>query len=147
MEPTNHLVTISTYLNYVRQADTERPPADWNDIEKKNAWHNDKENPDLDPTLVAITDIRGSEEHFALDKQGFMVFHLAQGIEYDFSSNEGIKQTWLPAVETILKQTMGATLVIPFDHHIRRFSLPKALTLHESADPKTPKNFYRRQRL
>jgi hypothetical protein len=103
MEPENHLVTVSTYLDYVLPADIERPPADWNDIEKKNAWHNEKEYPDLDPTLVAITAIRGREEHFALDKQGFIVFHLDQGIEYDFSSNEGIKRTWLPAVETILK--------------------------------------------
>lgn len=36
---------------------------------------------------------------------------------------------------------MGAKLVIPFDHHIRRFSLPKALTLHPTADPETPKTF------
>lgn len=50
-----------------------------------------------------MSDIRGREEHVALDKQGVMVFHLDQLIEYGFSSNEGIKRTWLPAVETILK--------------------------------------------
>ena len=36
-EASNHPVTVSTYLNYVRQPDSENPPADWNDVEKRNA--------------------------------------------------------------------------------------------------------------
>jgi hypothetical protein len=36
---------------------------------------------------------------------------------------------------------MGQKLVIPFDHHIRRFSLPKASTLHPTTDPETSKTF------
>jgi hypothetical protein len=140
-EPSNNLVTVSTYLNYVRELDIEKPPADWNDLEKKNAWHDEQANPDLDPTPVTITDIRGREEHFTLNKQGFEVFHLDQEIKYDFSSNEGVKRTWLPAVETILKQAIEANLVIPFDHHIRRFSLSKALTMHREPYADTPKMF------
>jgi hypothetical protein len=141
MEPFNHPVTVSTYLNYVRQPDSEKPPADWSDVEKRNSWHDEQENPDLDPTPVTITDIRGREEDFTLEKQGFKVIHLENENEYDFSSNEGIKRTWLPTVETILKQAIGAKLVIPFDHHIRRFSLSKALTMHQNPNPNASKTF------
>ena len=75
-ETSNHPVTVSTYLNYVRRPDSEKPPADWGDVEKENAWHDEQENPDLDPTPVTITDIRGREEDFILEKQGFKVIRL-----------------------------------------------------------------------
>lgn len=45
-------------------------------IEKKNAWHDEQENPDPDPTPVTITDIQGREEDFVLEKQGFKAIHL-----------------------------------------------------------------------
>jgi hypothetical protein len=76
-----------------------------------------------------------------LERQGFEIIRPEHKNEYDFSGNEGIKRTWLPTVETILKRAVGAKLVIPFDHHIRRFSLSKALTMHQSPNPSASKTF------
>jgi hypothetical protein len=53
-EASNHPVTVSTYLNYVRQPDSGKPPADQNDFEKRNAWHDEQEHPDLDPPLLPL---------------------------------------------------------------------------------------------
>lgn len=53
-----------------------RKGASKNEIIQKNAWHDEQENPDLDPTPVTITDIRGREEDFTLEKQGFKVIRL-----------------------------------------------------------------------
>ena len=84
---------MSTYLNSVPQLCSEKPPADWNDVEKRNAWHDDQDNPDPDPRLVIITDIRGREGDFTLEKRGFKVIRFEHKNEYDLSSNEGIKRT------------------------------------------------------
>ncbi|KAI9863810.1 MAG: hypothetical protein M1824_006407 [Vezdaea acicularis] len=78
-------------------------------------------------TIVTISDVRGRESHFTLDKNAFETLsNIPESAEKDFTSDESIKKNYYPEVENlILTNVPGARKVFFFDHTIRRQD-PKA---------------------
>ena len=68
---------------------------------------------------VTVNDIRGSEESYTLDKQGFQIYNHASK-EKDFVDDEQIKAIYYPETEQLLKDATGASRIFIFDHTIRR---------------------------
>ncbi|KAE8139126.1 hypothetical protein BDV38DRAFT_242808 [Aspergillus pseudotamarii] len=77
---------------------------------------------------VHITDIRGQEDQFTLDRDAFQVLQdIPSQTTYEtFNSEDAIKQLYYPEVEKLLLDKVpGAHKIIIFDHTIRRAD-PKA---------------------
>lgn len=100
------------------------PPTDgsapWNYVEAPPAGSPQRNYTEhLEP--VNLSDIRGRESHFNLDKHAFAVVSGVDSKEKDFTDDEHIKQVYYPEVEeTILAHVPGAKRVLFFDHTIRR---------------------------
>jgi hypothetical protein len=78
---------------------------------------------------VLVTDIRGSEGSYTLDRDAFAVIRdVPPSKEVAFTDDASIKANYYPELEALLlKHVPGATRVFFFDHTIRR------------ADPKAPR--------
>ncbi|PIG82195.1 methyltransferase [Aspergillus arachidicola] len=77
---------------------------------------------------VHITDIRGQEDQFTLDRDAFQVLRdIPSQTTYEtFNSDDAVKQLYYPEVEKLLLDKVpGAHKIIIFDHTIRRAD-PKA---------------------
>ena len=71
------------------------------------------------PREVEVHDIRGHEDEYTLDKNGFQVVkHVAT--EKEFNDEERIKTKYYKEVEDLLKEVTGAHKVVIFDHTIRK---------------------------
>ncbi|KAF4430286.1 hypothetical protein FACUT_8945 [Fusarium acutatum] len=70
---------------------------------------------------VAITNIRGHEGSFGLDKQGFQITKMLTGLSYDdFAVTETITTRFYPEVKDLLLRLPGSIDVLPFDFQVRR---------------------------
>jgi len=69
--------------------------------------------------IVPINDIRGHENEYSLDKNGFQVVRFSPQ-EKEFRDEEKIKSGYYKEVEELLKKITGAYKVVIFDHTIRR---------------------------
>ncbi|KAJ2985968.1 hypothetical protein NUW58_g1594 [Xylaria curta] len=70
---------------------------------------------------VAITDIRGHQDYFMLDRHGFQIGIFRTGLPYDdFASTDTIVSRYYEEVKHFLKQNTGAVDVLPFDFQVRR---------------------------
>ncbi|EAS32449.1 methyltransferase [Coccidioides immitis RS] len=75
------------------------------------------------PQKVSITDIRGHEANFSLDRDAFQALQNVPPTKADpsFTDDANIKSVYYPEVEDlILTHVPGATRVVIFDHTIRR---------------------------
>lgn len=73
------------------------------------------------PHVVQVEDMRGREDQFTLDKNGFQVVRSPmKGGFKDFRDEEQITTDYYREVEDILKKVTGAHKVVIFDHTIRR---------------------------
>lgn len=75
------------------------------------------------PEKVQLTDIRGSESDYTLDKDALRVLHhVPTATTYStFDSDEDVKRVYYPEVTKLLLDNVpGAHKVILFDHTIRR---------------------------
>jgi len=68
---------------------------------------------------VIVHDIAGDEEKYTLDSHGFQ-FVQHESKEKDFNDDEKIKAEYYPETEQLLKDALGASRVLIFDHTIRR---------------------------
>ena len=74
---------------------------------------------------ITISNIRGREQQFSFQRNGFAVLKLDEVISYeDFSNPEGIRR-YLKAVSENLKVLLGANKVQPFQYVV-------CLWLHDS---------------
>ncbi|KAK0510643.1 hypothetical protein JMJ35_007075 [Cladonia borealis] len=73
----------------------------------------------FEPLDVVVQDIRGREDQFTLDKNGFQIYRH-ESKEKDFTDDEQIKSVYYPETEQLLKDATGASRVFIFDHTIRR---------------------------
>src|SRR3569833_3301812 len=75
-----------------------------------------------DPQTVSITDVRGSEGSYSLDRDAFQVVQgVGPSAEASFTDDASIRANYYPEVEALLlAQVPGATRVVFFDHTIRR---------------------------
>ncbi len=82
-----------------------------------------------DTREVTVTDIRGNEDSFTLDKDAFKIVRgVPPSAETSFTDDESIKAKFYPEVEALLLEHIpGSYKVVFFDHTIRR------------ADPKAPR--------
>lgn len=71
-----------------------------------------------DPREVLIEDGRGREGEFTLDRNGFALLRAETKMR-DFYSPEEVKATYYPEVERLLRDALGASRVVVFDHGVR----------------------------
>src|SRR5205823_10864294 len=71
-----------------------------------------------DPREIRIEDGRGREQEFSLDRNGFQLVKAPSQVR-DFYSDEEIKRTYYPEVEQLLRDKIGASRVVIFDHTVR----------------------------
>lgn len=73
---------------------------------------------------VPISDLRGHESEFTLDRNAFLPIashQLMQSSKADFSSDDLIKETYYPEVESLLLSNLpNSKRVFIFDHTVRR---------------------------
>jgi len=74
-----------------------------------------------DDQQVTINDIRGREQEFDMNINGFRTLSGIESKEKDFTDDEAIKQNYYPEVEKVLLDNVeGAKRVFIFDHTVRR---------------------------
>ncbi len=71
-----------------------------------------------DPRMVLIQDARGHEPEFTLDRNGFALIKAPTAIRNFYDPDE-IKSVYYPEVERLLRNTLGASRVVVFDHNVR----------------------------
>ena len=84
-----------------------KPPpgaAEWNGID--------------DPHDLLIEDARGREAEFTLDRNGFTLLHAPTQVR-DFYAADEVSAVYYPEVERLLRDTLGASRVVAFDHNVR----------------------------
>jgi len=78
-----------------------------------------RENFNNDTRRVLIHDLRGQEDRFSLDRQGFAaVRHVSA--ETRFDDEDSLARVYYPESESLLAGLLGAERVLIFDHTIRR---------------------------
>lgn len=106
-------------LNYFR------PPEDgsipFNYVEEPPKGQPQRNYGDFD-VQVPITDIRGKESQYNLDKDAFeVVLGVPESAEKEFRDEESIKKNYYPEVEKlVLDNVPGSNKVFIFDHTVRR---------------------------
>ncbi|MBV9829660.1 MAG: methyltransferase [Alphaproteobacteria bacterium] len=76
-----------------------------------------------DPHEVTIEDARGRESEFTLDRNGFALVKAPTAMRNFYSPDE-IKSVYYPEVEQLLRDKLGASRVVVFDHNVRNGSNP-----------------------
>lgn len=76
-----------------------------------------------DPHDVLIQDGRAHESEFSLDRNGFQLVRAPTQVR-DFYDREHVKQVYYPEVERLLRDVLGASRVVVFDHNTRNAGLP-----------------------
>lgn len=70
---------------------------------------------------VTIDDIRGREQEFDMNVNGFKTLSGIESVEKDFTDDESIRNNYYPEVEKVLLDNVpGAHRVFIFDHTVRR---------------------------
>lgn len=70
---------------------------------------------------ITISDIRGREQEFDINVNGFGTASGIESKEKDFTDDEAIKQNYYPEVEKLLLDKVpGAERIFIFDHTVRR---------------------------
>jgi hypothetical protein len=114
--PSPHTVTAT--LHYLKRGAekparyvAEPPPGvpKWNGID--------------DPHEVRIEDARGREAEFTLDRNGFALVKAPTEVR-DFYSAEEVKRVYYPEVERLLREQLGVSRVVIFDHTVRNGGRP-----------------------
>lgn len=128
IEAAGHVKNDSSYIprgDTVVTLNYFRPPEDgsvpFNFVEKPPAGQPQRNFGDFN-VQAPITDIRGRESEYTLDKDAFeVVSGVPPSAEKEFVDDESIKKNYYPEVEKlILDQVPGSNKVFLFDHTIRR---------------------------
>ncbi|KAF2158299.1 hypothetical protein M409DRAFT_31179 [Zasmidium cellare ATCC 36951] len=112
--------TISTQIKYLSQTattdkDVVNPKLSFH--ERKLAYRSRPE-ADYERPRVKVSSMRGKEDDFSLQDQGFQVSTLHTKCT-NFHDPETVKQTFYPEVVALLKKVAGAKFVRPYDHTLR----------------------------
>lgn len=66
---------------------------------------------------IAIEDVRGRENEFALDRQGFALLRIEPSMEYDdFDDNDKVQTIYFKQVAEGIRKMLGASRVQIFEH-------------------------------
>ncbi len=72
-----------------------------------------------DPHVVPILDMRPIADGLTLDRQGFALVDAPTAVT-DFYDEQQVQATYYAEAEALVKQAIGASRVVVFDHTIRR---------------------------
>ena len=109
--------TQSTLTFYAPPEDGSKP---WNYVEQPPEGYPQR-NYLENPHEVTVNDIRGRENEFDMNVNGFTTFQGIESKEKHFKDDESIKETYYPEVENLLLDRIpGAKRVFIFDHTVRR---------------------------
>jgi hypothetical protein len=116
------LQTTTAELHYLRR--TAEKPARYamEPPQGKPAWNGID-----DPRPVLIEDARGHDPEFTLDRNGFSLVQAPTAVRSFYDPDE-IKSVYYPEVEQLLRDKLGASRVVVFDHNVRnggRSDLPQ----------------------
>jgi hypothetical protein len=101
---------VHTTLNYYKPSADGSPPTPTY-VGKPETYDRPHE-----PIPVTITDVRGNEKEYTLDKNGFQFYeHISQ--EKDFLDEEQIKTKYYAETEQLLKDAYVAPLLSPHYCH------------------------------
>lgn len=113
-----------------------KPPADglklWNYVEELQDGSPKRNFGDAD-IPVTIHDIRGQENLYTLEENGFSALKTTPSAENDFASEEAIRANYFPEVERLLWETIpGVKRILLFDYTLRRIggNRPPVLRVH-----------------
>jgi len=118
LDPAAQAKSLTTTLNYLKRGAekpafyrTDPPPGQprWNAID--------------DPHQVKVEDARGRDSEFTLDRNGFALVGAPTSVT-DFYDPQEIKHVYYPEVERLLRETLGASCVLVFDHNVRNATRP-----------------------
>jgi len=76
-----------------------------------------------DPHDMRIEDARGRQAEFTLDRNGFQLVKAPTEVR-DFYDRAHVKAVYYPEVERLLRDVLGASRVVVFDHNTRNASMP-----------------------
>jgi hypothetical protein len=69
---------------------------------------------------VSVTDIRGQQDKFTLDKHGFQLGTFHSKLNYDdFADTKKLTSLFYAEVQRFLRSSLGATDVLTFDYQVR----------------------------
>jgi len=120
-DPCNTITASLRYLKWQELYNKEKPfqifldiPAEAEDQRESNLAFEEVEH--------QITDIRGKEKEFSLDKNGFQFAHMPVGErELNIKDRQLVEFEYLPKVEKLVKtEVAGADKVFIFDWRVRR---------------------------
>lgn len=78
----------------------------------------------LDERVIAVEDVRGHENEFTINKNGFTIMQVNTKLSYeDFNDDDLVKQVYLKEVAEALKSLLGASRVQVFEHIVRKIVL------------------------
>jgi len=76
-----------------------------------------KTNVKLDKREMSINDIRGNEQDFTIDQNGFSIMKIESKLSYeDFNDADLVKSIYLREVAETVKELLGASRVQIFEH-------------------------------
>lgn len=119
-EPARQVATVF-YIQPTPQYDAEKPyfmnvpvdPAWGPNIKQTNVSYTRKR--------ISITDVRGHENEFTLDKSGFQLGNLQTSLPYEaFADTEAIITSYYEEVKAFLLNHTEAVEVLPWDFQVRR---------------------------
>ena len=87
---------VQTTLNYYKDPGDGSPPVP-SYIGKPETYERPSETVD-----VVVNDIRGKEQEYSLDKNGFQIYNHGS-VEKDFVDDEHLKEVYYPEIEQLLK--------------------------------------------
>ncbi len=76
-----------------------------------------------DPHDVRIEDARDHQAEFTLDRNGFQLVRAPTRVR-DFYDRDHVKEVYYPEVERLLRDVLGASRVVVFDHNTRNAGRP-----------------------
>jgi hypothetical protein len=138
--PTSKAHNVSTTLNYYKDpGDGSEPPATY--VGKPETYERPYE-----PLDVVVQDVRGQEDQYTLDKNGFQIYRH-KSVEKDFLDDELIKAVYYPETEQLLKDAYGPSISLFIPVAPTTYSGPWTALAHRAssssttpsaAPPKTP---------
>ena len=94
--PTSKVHDVSTQLHYYKD------PGDGSEPAPSYVGRPETYERPYDPHNVVVQDVRGEEDRYTLDKNGFHIYRH-KSVEKDFLDDEQIKAVYYPETEQLLK--------------------------------------------
>jgi hypothetical protein len=112
------IVTNLVFLHKDEKHKTEKPyKLQYDPGEDIPRWNCENES----QSGIRIHDIRGKEDQFTLEKQGFAVYNLHSKLSpEDFDDESKVKKVYYEELKKLLKETLGARRVEILEYGVRK---------------------------